>query len=223
MIKIVASAAVVLSLASPALAQMAFQVDYVSTVTVDGVILNSETGVHTFLPDGRQRIDREVNGESTSEIYLPATASAGAERIEINHALGFVRRGPAAMMTGRSTVFMERPLGRETRFGPSEPAPSEGIDEESLGTRAFGPLLLHGYRVAFPDGVVREGWRYVFPNGLDHIELEYSMRGVSPDGTEAETGKRIVESGRVSVSPTTFDNPIPNGMRVQDLWQRQVR
>ena len=186
-----------------------------------------ESGTHTFANDGRQRVDRVVNGERVSRILLPASG----ERIEVNQTLGVGVRGPN--YGSFAAPALERP-GLSPR--PIQPGTDEhglvtsainqsgSVGGVSLGSRAVGVLLLDGYRYSpssCPGGSVRcdvELWFY-HPESQTHYELIEMVRGVTEaDGTNWSVERRVISAARTTVSAATFETPA--GIEIRDR-QRQ--
>ncbi len=180
--------------ASVALAQShMFRVDYIATKTLGATVVEREVGVHTFSPEGHYRVDREIAGERSTEMLIPESTEVEAERIEINHSLGTVRRGPARLMSG-TPLRLEMPLSSMRRSlagqgrsrvpsAETERVLREGFREQYLGDLGHGPLILRHYRVEFPHGLTRDSWRYRIAG--QEITLALLVRGTMPDGTPA--------------------------------------
>ena len=203
-----------------------FRVAYVATKTLGTTVLDREEGVHTFSPEGFHRIDREIDGERPTEISIPASTEGEAERIEINHTLGTARRGPARMMMFGQPLRMGSPLSdlrttplrREgSQSAQTERVLREGSREHYLGEEVQGPLVLHHYRVEFPGGPTRDSWRYRYAGG--EITVALLIRGTMPDGTPAVQETRILSAVRTAFSTDAFTPAIPDGTRVQNLWE----
>lgn len=223
--------ALMLLASASAAAQNMLRVDYVHSRILGETMIQREEGTHVFSMQGYQRIDRQTGDERTTEIFIPAiNAVETAERIEINHTLGTVRRGPAALMS--RSVGLERQLSTTRALPgtsspeerrPAPPAataqrmPREVFLEQFVGEEGLGPLILRHYRVEFPN-FTRDSWRYELPIG--EITLAVVSEGTLPDGTHAIERKEIVGATRVPFDIGQFTEPIPPGMRVHNLWER---
>lgn len=230
--RLVTTAAIAaLALPSATWAQNMFVVDYTTTRTYGSTVLSSEEGTHTFSHSGYRRVDREVNGERTTEIYIPALGSDEGEKIEINHTLNVARRGPLNLPTGaplalepsatRSRVVP--PGTAEYRSALAAQAREEGVPVEFVGLEGHGPLLLHHYRYEMPTPagpVVVDSWRYQFEDVITEITLAETWRGTAPDGTPIAQETSVVSARRVAFDLEAFTGAIPAGMRVQNIWDR---
>ena len=221
-------AAIALLMASTAAGQSMFRVDYLTTRTYGGAEMDREVGTWTFAPAGHWRVDREVNGELTTEVLIPGDRPGEGERIEVNHTLGTARRGPLSLMPGQRTVEFERALTRRRTVLPgtaehqaAEAAleRGEGVRAEYLGQVGLGPLVLHQYRSEFPNGMVIDTLRYQFQNG-DSIIIEQTVEQTAPDGTPAVQRTQVMSSARVAFDAAVFTDAIPRGLPVQDIWER---
>lgn len=221
-------AAVALLVASTAAGQSMFRVDYLTTRTYGETEMGREVGTWTFAPAGHWRVDREVNGELTTEVLIPGDRPGEGERIEVNHSLGTARRGPLSLMPGQRTVEFERSLTRRRTVLPGSPEHraaeaalqrGEGVRAEYLGQVGLGPLILHQYRSEFPDGMVINAWRYQMQNG-DSLVIERTIEQTAPDGTLAVQQTRVMSAERVAFDEAVFTQSIPRGLPVQDIWER---
>ena len=224
------AAVTVASTAVSALAQGSmFTVETVSTVTYGSTVVREERNTHMFAPSGFRRIDHEINGEQTTEIVIPGTATSEGEQIFINHTLGAARRGALNMMPGEATLALEPSMTRRRIVRPgtleyqgAAAARARGglTRVQYEGQEGFGPLILHHYRAEMPDGVSIDEWRYRFEDGTE-LPLATTMRGLAPDGTPVVQETEITSAVRTSFDTALFTSAIPAGMRVQDLWERR--
>lgn len=223
-------AALVLLMAPSAAGQSMFRVDYLTTRMYGETEMGREVGTWTFAPAGYWRVDRQVNGELTTEVVMPGDAPGEGERIEVNHSLGTARRGPLNVMPGERTVELEPTLTRRRTVLPGSPqhrsaeaaiARGEGVRAEFLGQVGLGPLVLQEYRSEFPNGMVINTRRYQFQNG-DSIVIEQTVEQTAPDGTPGVQATRVTSAERVAFNEAAFTEAIPRGFRVQDIWERRA-
>lgn len=213
-----------LSGTASAQAQTVIEVAY-TTIAQDATgEIQHEVGTYYFGRDG-YRQDRTVNGERTSLLVR------GGQRVEINHDLSIAVRGPT---DGSFSVPMLEPTGSRVVTGARASAMRERLMErnrqpeaveynynnESLGTRALGPLLLHGVRHTFEprseNGFPRvvENWIYVRPDGLpEGIEESETVYTTSGDVFWSRV-KSVVSARRVARDPEMFD--VPDRFRVRE-------
>lgn len=207
-----------------------FLVEYVSTSLLGTEVMAREDGTHWFSTSGHHRTDRVIQGERTTEIFIPDTATADAERIEINHTIGVARRGPLNLPPEQA-LELERTLTRRQAAPPGSlqyeaamEAEQQGLGTvaETLGLEARGPLVLQHERFVFEEEprTVHDSWYYRFPNSMRRIVLESLSRSTTPDGREAVSETRIVSAERIPFDAAIFQSAIPAGMPVQDIWER---
>lgn len=186
------------------------QAEYLARTILDGEVAEQEGGTYLFTADGRQRLERVVNGERTAELIFPDAA----EQVNINYNLGVVHRGPVGLPLPR----LEQPVF--TNPMPHRDSSAAETVMTPIGEQARGPLLLHGFRM---EGVGRthEIWFYVVTTSggkTRAIELESVLRQTLHDGREVVIEKRLVEATRVAADARMFG--IPEGLTVKSFHQR---
>ena len=206
-----------------------FVVETSTTLTHGPTVVREEKNTHTFASSGFRRVDREINGERTTDVTIPRTASADAERIVINHTLGVARRGPLDMLAEGTALALEPSATRQRAVRPGtlryqaamqRRAQGEGTPVQYMGQQGFGPLILHHYRAEMPDGVTIEEWRYRFDDGISEITLASESRGIAPDGAPMVQETSILGVVRSAFDMSLFTEAVPATMRLQNLWER---
>ena len=95
---VVAAACILLLLPAPcAHAQgeiTGIRVEFHETRTRAGEVIREKSGSFFLGVDGRWRVDQDFRGERISVITAPNATRGVSERIEINHDLGVIVRGP---------------------------------------------------------------------------------------------------------------------------------
>ena len=133
------------------------RVDYVAlSIHADGTETPHAEGVRYIATDGRHRHDEtSAGGEQTSSYWLPPDGI----QVSVNHALrAAVRSGLREPAWNPRTSMRFVPPIVDADQGPVGPVPPT----QFLGTRALGPILLHGY--AYDLGSERiENWVYEQP------------------------------------------------------------
>jgi len=104
------------------------QVDFHETRTRAGEVVREKSGSFFLGGDGRWRVDQDFRGERVTTITAPSARFGMPERIEINHELGVVVRGPdngritVPTIQGLGSTVVSRPisgLGNGSRAGRS--------------------------------------------------------------------------------------------------------
>lgn len=210
-----------------------------NTFTYDGTAAHVIRGDHFFADDGRHRHDRVFEGEHLSEIWLPERN----ERIALNATVGLGARGPAMMRFGIPGVIRALPGQQSVPQRPPQAAvaASSGPEHlsatvplvESLGTRAHGPLVLHGNRVTMPatdraPERVYESWRYAPDDrwGTQEVEIESTLTAMTASGPVVLMSKQANNVGRAMLAAGRFEappvGPATGWQRVVNLWDEVV-
>ena len=210
------------------------RVDFHETRTRAGEVIREKSGSFFLGVDGRWRVDQDFRGERVSVITAPSATRGVSERIEVNHDLGVVVRGPdtgpvrVPTIQGLGSTVVSWPVragssrlsarlrdrlpgGRDFREDAAFPV--------DLGSRAIGPLLLEGMSVS-SDNRELEVWRYHLPGGA-RVTLEYMGVSTDDDGVQVVDERRITSAARVAGPSDTFS--APDRMQVYSRWSDETR
>ena len=186
---------------SAQIAETILQVEYVSvTIDHEGNETPYGEGTHYIGADGSHRHDHVVRGERITHYRLPG---AGA-RVAVNHELGVA-------VGSRMEELPWDPTTRRRGAGPPPMPPLDSVvPPESLGGRAFGPLLLNGY-VHDVGGIRTELWSYEHPmsvtNPRDYPPVVVEIIISTPDGRQFVS--RATAARRIPASSDVFTVPYP--------------
>lgn len=187
----------------------AIQADYVSTWTTsnNSEPLVLEEGTYHLLTDGRHRIDRQKDGERTSEIFLPGDR----QLVVLDHNTQVAVRAP-----GR----FPNPMVRFIPQSPLQPSPDQSPQiAESLGRRDVGPLTLTGFRssTTIPDfGTIVNDWWVWTHYQAPPIILE--MISTGPRGVESQ---RLLNVALTTVAAEMFE--IPHAYALEERFRQIPR
>lgn len=210
------------------------RVEFHETRTRAGEVIREKSGSFFLGIDGRWRVDQDFRGERVSVITAPSATLGVSERIEINHDLGVVVRGPdtgpvrVPTIQGLGSTVISRPVPigssqSSTRLRDRLPGGRDYREDAAspvdLGSRAIGPLLLEGMSVSL-DNRELELWRYNLPGGV-RVTLEYTGVSTDGDGVQTVDARRITSAARVAGPSDTFS--VPDRMQVYNRWNDEPR
>jgi hypothetical protein len=179
------------------------------TIEVDGngvEKLHSE-GDHYIAPTGAYRHDQVfANGRRASLFRFPDEGI----NVSVNHDYELAVASEYAAVPWNPNFDMRAsPLQGVSPREDDTPSYDEGWEQESLGERAHGPILLRGYLDRQPGIGTIETWMYEHPGAdlLVVLPVVVEMTVVLDDGQRLET--RAAAIRRVAASADTFVVPYP--------------